>query len=79
MRLWRHFDLFRNEPFAYKQSCLDLEDKRGGLVDMVPIHDRPDIPGRELPGGREGDLTEGAGNASAAGTLVECKSRLRSW
>ena len=51
-------------------------EKRGGLIDMVPIHERPDISGRELHGDWEGDLIKGAGNASAVGTLIERKSRL---
>jgi IS30 family transposase len=51
-------------------------DKRGGMIGMVSIHDRPaDVLGREFPGDWEGDLIKGAGNASAIGTLIERKSR----
>ena len=51
-------------------------DKRGGMVGMVSIHERPaDVLGREFPGDWEGDLIKGAGNASAIGTLIERKSR----
>ena len=52
------------------------KEKRGGLIGMISIHERPDISGRELPGDWEGDLIKGAGNASVVGTLVERKSRL---
>ena len=52
------------------------KEKRGGLIDMISIRERPDISGRELPGDWEGDLIKGAGNASAIGTLIERKSRL---
>ena len=51
-------------------------DKRGGMIGMVSIHERPaDVLGREFPGDWEGDLIKGAGNASAIGTLIERKSR----
>lgn len=52
------------------------KDRRGGIKDMVSIHERPDhVLSRELFGHWEGDLIKGAGNASAIGTLVERKSR----
>lgn len=52
------------------------KDRRGGLVGMTPIHERPaSVLTRELFGDWEGDLIKGAGNASAIGTLVERKSR----
>lgn len=46
---------------------------RGGIVDPVSIHDRPEeIEGRLVPGHYEGDLIVGpAGTAAAIGTLVE--------
>jgi transposase, IS30 family len=51
-------------------------NRRGTLVDMVSIHDRPhDVVDRLIPGDWEGDFVKGAGNASAIGTLVERKSR----
>jgi IS30 family transposase len=51
-------------------------DRRGGMIGMVSIHERPaDVLGREFPGDWEGDLIKGAGNASAIGTLIERKSR----
>ena len=52
------------------------KDRRGGIKDMVSIHERPGhVLSRELFGHWEGDLIKGAGNASAIGTLVERKSR----
>jgi len=52
------------------------KDRRGGLVGMTSIHERPaSVLARELFGDWEGDLIKGAGNASAIGTLVERKSR----
>lgn len=51
-------------------------NRRGTLVDMVSIHERPhDVVDRLIPGDWEGDFVKGAGNASAIGTLVERKSR----
>jgi transposase, IS30 family len=51
-------------------------DRRGGLVGMVSVHERPlDVLTREMPGDWEGDLIKGAANASCIGTLVERKSR----
>lgn len=43
---------------------------------MVSIHDRPvEVKGGQVAGHWKGDLLKGARNASAVGTLVECKSR----
>jgi IS30 family transposase len=52
------------------------KERRGGLIDMISIHDRPpEVLTREFPGDWEGDFVKGAGNASAIGTLIERKSR----
>ena len=52
------------------------KERRGGLIDMTSIHDRPrDALTREFPGDWEGDFIKGAGNASAIGTLIERKTR----
>ena len=52
------------------------KDRRGGLIGMTSIHERPaSVLTRELFGDWEGDFIKGAGNASAVGTLVERKSR----
>ena len=52
------------------------QDKRGGLRDMISIHERPaDVLTRAFAGDWEGDFIKGAGNASAIGTLIERKSR----
>lgn len=53
------------------------QDPRGQIPDMVSIHLRPpEIEDRQFPGHWEGDLTKGAANASAVGTLIERTSRL---
>lgn len=52
------------------------KDRRGGLNDMVSVHDRPEsVLTRQLAGDWEGDLIKGAGNASSVGTLAERKTR----
>jgi IS30 family transposase len=59
-----------------RQPLRGRPNKRGGLIDMISIHERPaDGLGRQFPGDWEGDLIKGAGNASAVGTLIERKSR----
>jgi IS30 family transposase len=52
------------------------KDRRGGLLGMVSVHERPaSVLTRQMPGDWEGDLIKGAANASCIGTLVERKSR----
>lgn len=52
------------------------EEKRGKILNMISIHDRPpEVEDRRVPGHWEGDLVMGKGNKSAIGTLVERKTR----
>ncbi len=51
-------------------------ERRGKLVNMTNIKDRPEeIEGRLVPGHWEGDLLQGAGASSMIGTLVERTTR----
>jgi IS30 family transposase len=48
------------------------EDRRGEILNMVSIHQRPpEVDERVIPGHWEGDLIKGRRNASTVGTLVE--------
>ena len=56
------------------------KERRGGLVGMTSIHERPaSVLTRKLFGDWEGDLINGAGKPARSGTWWSARVASRSW
>lgn len=68
--------MLRSKRTTRKRRKPHGERVGGKIIGMVSIDDRPEhLSDRRVPGSWEGDLIVGAGNKSAAITLVERHSR----
>lgn len=66
--------LRQRKKTRYKRK--GVYDKRGQIVDMISIEERPaEVANRSIAGHWEGDLIMGKGHKSALGVIVERKTR----